>query len=370
MEYALNTVGIAWVVGGTTLFVFFFYWLFGRLGILDKPWPDVPQRDRVPTLQGIPLLLAIFVLIAILVPQTEFWVYGSAFFGFFIGTVLIGVLSVIDELWRLVHQRYRISAKVRLLAQTLAAAWAFWVSGVGFTVLDLPWGLVIPLWPLSQVFLTIARFWLFCNAINWFDGVYAQATWMSTLWFLTISVLVGVVVFAAYPAMSPGQATLLQHIVLVSAICAWVWLLYTVMEYKPWWVVRDVGTMSLGFMLAYLTLLWGAKIGTLIVVLALPVFDAMWVIVDRIKKHKNPLKGDYSHLHFRLMALGWNRHEIRVVVWWISLCMMILMLLQWVDRAWKIVIFCMLAVVFFGINAYLFWWKKLPSEYVPPRLRG
>lgn len=68
-------------------------------------------------------------------------------------------------------------------------------------------------------------------------------------------------------------------------------------------------------MLAYIALLGGAKIGTVIVVLALPLFDAVWVIVDRIKRQKNPLKGDFTHLHFRLMALGWNRDEVRVFIW-------------------------------------------------------
>jgi UDP-GlcNAc:undecaprenyl-phosphate/decaprenyl-phosphate GlcNAc-1-phosphate transferase len=75
---------------------------------------------------------------------------------------------------------------------------------------------------------------------------------------------------------------------------------------------------------------------------------------------KNPLKGDYTHLHHRLLGLGRNRKEIRAFVWIWSLIMMVLMLLQGTDRFNKVVIFGMMALVFFGINFYLFKVKKLP----------
>lgn len=340
-----------------------------RLQILDKPWRDVPPRPSVPTLQGVPLVIIIFVLMALLVPETQFWVRWSPFFGFFIGSILIAGISFVDELGRIVHPRFRMSAKIRLWVQTIAAAGAFWVSGVWLTVLDLPGWVVIPLGPLSQIVITIVWFWLFCNAINWLDGVYGLATGMSSIGFMTIALLVGLVVIWSYAGMSIQHMTLLQQIVMVSAICAMVAAVYTMMEYKPRWVVRDVGTMTLWFMLAYIALLGGAKIGTVIVVLALPLFDAVWVIVDRIKRQKNPLKGDFTHLHFRLMALGWNRDEVRVFIWWTSFILMILMLLQGTDRFGKIIIFVMMAVVFFGVNAYLFWYKKLPAVYEPPHMK-
>jgi UDP-N-acetylmuramyl pentapeptide phosphotransferase/UDP-N-acetylglucosamine-1-phosphate transferase len=53
----------------------------------------------------------------------------------------------------------------------------------------------------------------------------------------------------------------------------------------------------------------------MLVVLALPLFDAIRVIVDRLRQRKNPMQGDYTHLHYRLMALGWDRHEVRWVIW-------------------------------------------------------
>ncbi|MBP7848153.1 hypothetical protein KA013_02940 [Patescibacteria group bacterium] len=46
---------------------------------------------------------------------------------------------------------------------------------------------------------------------------------------------------------------------------------------------------------------------------------------------------------------------------------MILMLLQGDDRIDKVVIFVLMAAIFFGVNRYLFRVKKLPSKYEPPK---
>lgn len=102
------------------------------------------------------------------------------------------------------------------------------------------------------------------------------------------------------------------------------------------------------------------------VALSLVIFDAIRVGVHRIFfLRKNPLKGDYTHLHYRLLGLGWTKGEVRFFVWGWSLIMMVLMLLQGADRWDKIIIFVVMALVFFGVNGYLFWVKKLPCGIVP-----
>jgi UDP-N-acetylmuramyl pentapeptide phosphotransferase/UDP-N-acetylglucosamine-1-phosphate transferase len=66
----------------------------------------------------------------------------------------------------------------------------------------------------------------------------------------------------------------------------------------------------------------------MLVVLSLVIFDAIWVSINRLKKRKSPLKGDYTHLHYRLMSLSWSKTEVRVFVRGWSLFLMILMILQ------------------------------------------
>jgi len=51
---------------------------------------------------------------------------------------------------------------------------------------------------------------------------------------------------------------------------------------------------------------------------------------------------------------------VRAFVWIWSFVMMILMLMQSANRLNKIIIFVMMALVFFGVNFYLFVIKKVP----------
>lgn len=106
-------------------------------------------------------------------------------------------------------------------------------------------------------------------------------------------------------------------------------LLYAIIEYRPLGLVRDVGIMFFGFAIAYLSVLGGAKIGTILVALSLPLFDAIWVGLYRIfVLKKNPLNGDYTHFHHRLMGLGLSRGETRGFIRIRSIIMMILIILQ------------------------------------------
>jgi UDP-N-acetylmuramyl pentapeptide phosphotransferase/UDP-N-acetylglucosamine-1-phosphate transferase len=199
------------------------------------------------------------------------------------------------------------------------------------------------------------------NAINRFDGIYGQASWVSSIWFLTIFLLIQFVVFREYTQFTDANMQILMFVKNISFVLFCISLVSTVVEFKPLGLVRDVGIMFFWFSLAYLSVVGGAKIGTLIVALSLVIFDAVWVWIWRIfVMKKNPLKWDYTHLHHRLLGLGWKRKEIRWFVWIRSLIMMIFILIQWTDRLNKIIIFIVMALVFFGVNYYLFITKKLP----------
>jgi hypothetical protein len=172
------------------------------------------------------------------------------------------------------------------------------------------------------------------------------------------------VVIPAFPDITISKLTVLTDTTYLATIFGVMTLVGACIEFKPWWLMRDVGTMTIWFALAYLSLVWWAKIWTLIVVLALPLMDAAWVILDRLIRRKtNPMKWDFTHLHYRLMALWRNRTEVRVAVWVASICFAVLMLLQWTNSISKLIIFGMAVVLFFGINIYLFWIKWIDAEY-------
>lgn len=357
-----------WILlSGTILFLGWMY-ITRYFKILDKPWKDVPKRDPVPTLQGVTLIASFFALGMLRYPQYMIFSPENPFFWLLLGGLLIAALSFIDELWLIIDKKFRVSAGVRLCGHVVAALIAFYVSGVGITEFQLPGGVLLEFGLFSTLLLTVAWYLMFVNAINRFDGVYGLASWLSSIGFFTIVLLIELVVFTQYPDMLPERAILLTWVSRMWMLLGSLSLIALVMEWKPFGLMRDVGTMFLWFSLAYLALLGWAKIWIMIVVLALPLFDAIWVIIDRLhRRKKHPFKWDYSHLHYRLLALWRNRNEVRVVLLGLSLCMLILMLLLDDDRMAKVIVFALVALVFFGVNGYMYRIKWLEVEYTPKK---
>ena len=74
----------------------------------------------------------------------------------------------------------------------------------------------------------------------------------------------------------------------------------------------DSGAHFLGFALAIIAIIGGAKIATALLALGLPILDVAWVIVYRLVHRRSPLVADRGHLHHRLADSGWG--HARVVV--------------------------------------------------------
>lgn len=329
---------------------------FRKLKILDRPWNDLKNsRFPVPTLQWLVVYVIILVIVGIFYPSF----YTSPLIQWFLaGGSLIVLFETITELEYMGRIKLKVPPIARFFVHAIAACLALyisWISNYEFIISSHTF--ILPDWLLYLLFACWSIFVI--NAVNRIDGINAQGNWILTIGFFTIFALIEWVVFPSYT-----QFNNLDTLIIVkemSLILAIISLVYTFLEWKPFALIRDVGTMLLAFALAYLSVLWGAKIWTIIVALSLVIFDAIWVWLYRIFiAKKSPMKGDYTHIHHRLLALNWTRSEIRVFVWLFSLFMMMLILMQGTNRLHKIIIFATIALLFFGVNAYLFLYKKLP----------
>lgn len=75
-------------------------------------------------------------------------------------------------------------------------------------------------------------------------------------------------------------------------------------------LMGDTGAMFLGFTLAVVAIIGGAKIATALLALWVPIVDVAWVIIFRLLHGRSPLKADRGHLHHRLLDLGWSQQQI------------------------------------------------------------
>jgi UDP-GlcNAc:undecaprenyl-phosphate GlcNAc-1-phosphate transferase len=90
-------------------------------------------------------------------------------------------------------------------------------------------------------------------------------------------------------------------------------------NFYPQKIMPGYGGKTLaGYFLAILGILSFAKLGTALLVLGIPMVDALYTLVRRIGKRKSPVKADRGHLHHRLLDLGWGKRRIALFYWGVS----------------------------------------------------
>ena len=79
------------------------------------------------------------------------------------------------------------------------------------------------------------------------------------------------------------------------------------------------GSLLLGFALAGSGILGGAKVGTALLVLGVPILDAAWVIFRRLTRGARPtIGGDREHLPMKLHDLGLSTGQTVLVLYFVS----------------------------------------------------
>ena len=70
------------------------------------------------------------------------------------------------------------------------------------------------------------------------------------------------------------------------------------------------GAITLGYLIGTLSLVAGARVATVLLVMGIPIVDVAWQIVNRWRQGRSMNEGDRGHLHYRLQDLGWSQPQI------------------------------------------------------------
>lgn len=70
------------------------------------------------------------------------------------------------------------------------------------------------------------------------------------------------------------------------------------------------GSFFLGYAVATLGIVAGARMATVLLVLAVPILDVAWLILVRLRRGRSIGEGDRQHLHFRLVDLGFSQRQV------------------------------------------------------------
>ncbi len=141
-----------------------------------------------------------------------------------------------------------------------------------------------------------------------------------------------------------------QAVSLFSFIIAGAYLGFLPHNFFPQKIMPGYGGGALaGFLLGILSILSFGKVGTAVLVLSVPMIDAAYAILRRIKNKKSPFRADWGHFHHKLLEIGWGKRRIAVFYWSVSLILGISSL--FLEGNEKLIVFVTIA---FAIFAFLY----------------
>jgi len=286
-----------------------------RLKIVDDPGkrahPATIHTQATPRGGGLPIYGSILISALFFLPLDQ------RLAGILVAGAIIVLIGFLDD-------RRDISPYWRLLGQFLAVLVVVG-SGIGISFVSNPLGEGIidlsqpqirfdlfggthTIWVLSALFATV---WIVAlsNAVSWSSGVDGQLSGFAAIAALIITILS--FRFSADITQWP--------ITILGAVTFGAFLGFLPYHVYPQKIMPGFsgGTLA-GFMLAVLSILTTAKVGTLLLVLAIPVIDAGYITIRRIISGKSPVRGDRGHLHHRLLSAGWSKAQVAYFYWGIT----------------------------------------------------
>ena len=274
-----------------------------KIGAIDVP-KDKRRMHKKPT----PRLGGVAIVFGFLVAICCFGRMTRELAAILVGAAIIFVMGIVDDCKNL-------DAKFKFLIQIIAALVVMIGGNIRITVftnpnvfsenpyLILPWwmsGITTVIW---IVFIT--------NAVNFIDGLDGLAAGVSAI--MSVSLVFISIRMNEYWVAVVGLALM--------GSCFG----FLPFNFNPAKIfMGDSGSTFLGFILASLSIQGVFKSYAVIsfavplLILGLPLFDAMFAMIRRIYHGKSPMSADRGHLHHRLIDMGFSQKQTVFILYAIS----------------------------------------------------
>lgn len=324
---------------------------------LDDPktnlHPKVVHTVAVPRGGGIPVFVSVAVASLLFIPLDKRMI------GILAGALLLTIMGIWDDI-------KNPSPLIRLGIQMVTALLPI-AAGIGIAYVTNPFGGVILLnhpqipitlfgsphviWLLSDIIGFIWIIWCM-NIVNFSKGLDGQMPGYVAISAIVIGLLS--LKFSQDPSQLP--------VTLLSFIVAGAYLGFLVFNIYPQKMMSGFGASTLaGFFLSVLAMMSGAKLATAILVLSVPMIDAFFVILGRLRKRKSPFMGDRSHLHHKLLDAGWGKRRV-AAFYWATAAILGLIALQ-LNSEQKLFT---ISVVFVLLAGLILWSRFFFTQFVKP----
>jgi len=228
-------------------------------------------------------------------------------FGLAMGGALLMIGGYLDD-------RFRLPPKKQLIAP-LAAVVVVMVSGIGVVFITNPFGGLLRL---DSLVITLVQ----TPSIHWKITVWADLftlVWLMGMMYTTklldgldglatgVTLLATLVLFAiSLMAEVPQYDTALLATIFAGVLFGFLlWNFYPAKIF-----LGEGGSLFLGYILALLAIIAGAKVTATLMVMALPIIDvARVVIVRKFIRHTRVSQGDFGHLHHAFLRRGFSHMQ-------------------------------------------------------------
>jgi UDP-GlcNAc:undecaprenyl-phosphate GlcNAc-1-phosphate transferase len=281
----LSAVAIVLVLAPATA------WLAPRIGAVDDP--GASDRPRVHQ-RPLPRIGGVAIVLGILVPAGIFIRPDGPYLGILVGTGLVALLGLVDDVRRL-----RPSTKLLgVVAIALIPVVGFDVS---FERISLPLLGNIDFGVFAAP-LTIVWIVALANLVNLIDGMDALAAGIVSIAAFSFAVL----------AASFGRVSAAA----LAAIVCGATLAFLRHNYHPARIIMgDSGALALGFLLACVAVEGVLKTAATIalvaplLVVAVPILDTSFVVLKRLKYRRPPWGADQNHFYHRFLRIGFSQRR-------------------------------------------------------------
>lgn len=142
------------------------------------------------------------------------------------------------------------------------------------------------------------------NSINFIDGLDGLSSGIGVIAALTLGVI-------SLTAASGAPYVAVLCFALAGALLGFLrWNFHPASIF-----VGTSGVMFVGYTLALLSIMGVAKVAVAMLVLAVPIIDAFWIIVRRIARKRSPFVPDRGHIHHRLLDVGLSQKQTVLLIY-------------------------------------------------------
>lgn len=263
-----------------------------RFGFVDIPKDERRMHNQpIPTIGGLAIFSAFFLVVLVMSNVSR------QLIGMLAGSLIIVLLGVVDD-------KYDLNAKFKFLIQILAAVIPV-TQGCVIRYISNPLPIAdYPYLPLRFLAIPCTIIWIVAltNAVNFIDGLDGLSVGVCSISCLSMGVI----------AMALGQGS--EAVILGALLGACLGFLpYNMNPAKIF--MGDTGATFLGFMLGCMSVSGLFKVYTVIsfavpiLVLGVPLFDITFACIRRLWHHVSPMHADRSHIHHRLIDMGFDQRQ-------------------------------------------------------------